>query len=62
MYVYLQAMCVCIYIYTHTNIVICKQIDLLFCIYFCNNVAFVYWRLKANNRNLQYDSPSLHSP
>ena len=49
--------------YIYPYIVICKQANwlilLLFCIYFYSNVAFVYWRLRINNRNLQCDLLSL---
>ena len=45
--------CLSKYCYLQANSLI------LFRIYFYNNVAFVYWRLRTINRNLQCDSLSL---
>ena len=61
-YIYIYNIYMYIY-YIYPYIVICKQANwlilLLFCIYFYSNVAFVYWRLRINNRNLQCDLLSL---
>ena len=48
-----------IYIYISKYCYLQANCLILFRIYFCNNVAFVYWVLRKNNKNLQCDFFSL---